>query len=345
MNLRSFVLTWRMHRFEVLFSAGLLAAFAVWVWMVSQQMLDLDIPGTCWPRTVDGDWASAGCNDLMDTFWGYQSGAGYPRVGLALLAPVVGLLLGVPIVAREIELRTTELAWSLALRRSRWLLARLLPMLALALVGFVVLGWLGERLFAAMEVGRAKPDLTEVASYGPALVARGLMALGIGLLAGALVGRTLPALVVGAVVVLAWSLVAVPMVQHSMFADRAMWVNENDAGWREGAGPIAYLESGMFDPSQPGVDGEPGARLDEERDWSPMAEAACGPYPEVYDDSPEVRAYEECNQTFWGNLQWSLAVPASAYGHFQAVETGLGLAIGLLALLVTFPVVSRRRPT
>jgi hypothetical protein len=343
--LRGVVLTYRMHRFEVAFSAIVLVLFGVWVWLVSSQILDLDIPGTCWPRGINGDWASPGCDDLMQTFWGYQSGAGYPRVGLALLAPVVGLLLGVPIVAREIELRTAELAWSLALRRSRWLLARLLPMLALALAGFIILGWLGDRLFTAMEVGRARPDLTEVASQGATLVTRGLMALGIGLVAGALVGRTLPALVIAAIAVLAWSLVAVPMIQQSMFAERAVWVNDNDSGWREGAGPIAYLDSGRFDPSQPGVAGQPGARLDEEADPTPMVEQACGPEPAAYDDSPEVRAYEECNQTFWGGLQWTLAVPASAYGHFQLVEAVLGLAIGGTAVLLTFPVVARRRPS
>lgn len=343
--LRGVVLTYRMHRFEVAFAAVVLVLFGIWVWLVSSQMLDLGIPGTCWPRDINGDWASPGCDQLMQTFWGYQSGAGYPRVGLALLAPVVGLLLGVPIVAREVELRTAELAWSLALRRSRWLLARLLPMLALALVGFVILGWLGDRLFTAMEVGRARPDLTEVASRGATLVTRGLMALGIGLLVGALTGRTLPAMVLAAIALLAWSLVAVPTIQRSMFAERAVWVNENDSGWREGAGPIAYLEGGTFDPSQPGVNGEPGARLDEEQDLSPMVEQACGPYPEVYDDSPEVRAYEECNQFFWGRLQWTLAVPASAYGHFQTVETILGLLIGGAAVLLTFPVVARRRPS
>ena len=344
MSLRGMLLTYRMHRFEVLFSAALLALFAAWVWMVSTQMLDLDIPGTCWPRTIDGDWAQPGCDDLMQTFWGIQGGAGYPRIGLALLAPIVGLLLGVPIVAREIEMRTTELAWSLSLRRSRWLIARLLPMLMLALVGFIILGWLGSRLFTAMEVGRASPDLTEVASQGPALVARGLMALGIGLLVGAIVGRTLPGLVLGAVVVLAWSVVAVPMVQRSMFEERAVWTNQNDSGWREGAGPIAYVNSGMFDPSKPGVDGEPGARLDQELDMTPMVEAACGLEPTSY-ESPEGDAYQECSQRYWNSLQWDRSVPASAYPHFQTVEAVLGLLIGGAAILLAFPVVARRRPS
>ncbi len=66
-------------------------------------------------------------------------------------------------------------------------------MLALAGAGFVVLGWLGSGLFEAMEVGPVSPSLTEVASQGPTLVARGLMALGIGVLAGAVIGRTMPA--------------------------------------------------------------------------------------------------------------------------------------------------------
>lgn len=339
MTIRAALLTWRMHRFEVLFSAGALAAFAAWVWMVSQQMLDLDIPGTCWPRDESGRYASPGCDALMETFWRYQSESGYPRVGMNLLAPVVGLLLGVPVVAREIELRTTELAWSLALRRSRWLLARLVPMLAVALVGFIILGWLGDRLFAALAVGRQGPDLTEVAAHGPALVARGLMALGIGLLAGAVVGRTLPALVVGAVCVLAWGLVAVPTVQRSMFADRAVWESEAQATWREGYWDIATLDHGMFDPSRPGVNGEPGARVAEETEWPGLVEAACGPYPEEWDEG-----YEDCNLRLANSVQWSLVVPASSYGHFQAVESALGLAIGGLALLVAFPVVSRRRP-
>lgn len=342
--LRGIVLTYRMHRFEVVFSAILLALFAAWVWVVSSQLLDLDIPATCWPRTVDGDYASPGCNELMASFWEIDDGTGYPRVGLALLAPIVGLLLGVPIVAREIELRTTELAWSLALRRGRWLLARLLPMLLVGLVGFVVLAWLGVRLFDALAVGRQGPDLTEVASQGPTLVARGLMALGIGLLVGSLVGRTLPSLVLGAVLVLAWSLVAVPRIQESMFVDRAVWVSQNDSGWRDGAGPIAWVEGGRFDVTRPGRDGEPGARMDEGRDLTPLAEAACGPEPSEDDESPEATTYWECTDTFWGSLEWERIVPASSYGHFQTVDAILGLAIGGVAILLTFPVVARRRP-
>ena len=94
----------------------------------------------------------------MNRYWEIADGpAGYVRIGLSVVPPIVGLILGVPVVAREIELRTTDLAWSLSLRRSRWLLTRLLPMLLFALVGFVALGFLGSTLFDALLVGQRGP--------------------------------------------------------------------------------------------------------------------------------------------------------------------------------------------
>lgn len=345
--LRAAWLTYRMHRFEVLFSAVVLALFALGVWFISSQITDLAIPSTCWPRDENGNYARPVCDALMERFWPLDGTAEYARKGLAVLPPIVGLILGVPIVAREIELRTTELAWSLALRRSRWLLSRLLPMLTLALVGMVILGFLGSTLFTALEVGRASPDLTEVASQGPTLVARGLMALGVAVLVGAIIGRTMPALLVAALLVLAWSLVAVPTVQGSMFDARAVWLNQDDTGWREGAGPIAYIEGGEFDTSKPGVSGEPGARFDQEAYYEQQV-ATCGQPPD--DDtgeSPEWQAWGTCAEAVprAQTTQWDKVVPASTYGDFQLVDGVLSLVIGGSAILLTFPIVARRRPS
>ena len=117
--LRSIWLTYRLHRFEILLSALLVLLLAIGVWLISKQMTDLNISSTCWPRNENGDYASPLCDALMQRFYEAADSASYPRIGLAVLPPLVGLFLGVPIVAREIELRTTDLAWSLALRRSR----------------------------------------------------------------------------------------------------------------------------------------------------------------------------------------------------------------------------------
>ncbi len=151
--LRAAWLTYRMHRFEVVISALLMAVLAVSVLIVTSHLTDLIIPGTCW----GGDEMSR--QPACERFWDIiVSEAGYAKAGLGLLAPIVGLILGVPIVAREVELRTTSLAWSLALHRGRWLLSRLLPMLALATAGFVILGWAGSGLFKAMEVAPVSPS-------------------------------------------------------------------------------------------------------------------------------------------------------------------------------------------
>jgi hypothetical protein len=53
---------------------------------------------------------------------------------------ILGLFLGVPVVAREIEGRTAHLAWTLDPGRWRWLLQRAVPVLAVALVAGILIG-------------------------------------------------------------------------------------------------------------------------------------------------------------------------------------------------------------
>jgi hypothetical protein len=349
--IRSAWLTWKMHRFEVAFGAILLVSFAVTAFVINKHLADLNITSLCWPRDEDGNYASPTWEGLMTQYWNIMgSEVWLGRIGLAFLAPIAGLILGVPIVAREIELRTTSLAWSLALRRSRWLLARFLPMLAVAVLGFVALAWLGDRLFEAMRIGQAGPDLTEVASFGPALLARGLLALGVALLAGALVGRTLPALLLAAAVVVAWSLLATPLIQRAMFDERSVWRQSQDESWRFGdLSPIAWLDGGEFDASRPGQPGEPGARVDTEAEYNRLVEQACGPWPDEPEDDESVAWQEwyECSANVPypdADYYWQRVVPASTYSDFQLAETLLGGAVGGLAILLTFPVVARRKP-
>lgn len=342
--LRAAWLTYRMHRFEVLISALLMAVLALSVWIVRSHLTGLDIPGTCWAGDEGPNYAQPVC----ERFWEIAaSEAGYARAGLALLPPILGLILGIPIVAREIELRTTSLAWSLALHRGRWFVSRLLPMIALATVGFVVLGWVGSYLFKALEVGPVSPGLTEIASHGLTLVARGLMALGIAVIAGALMGRTMPAFLIAVIAVIAWSLFGVPTVQQSMFAERAVWTNDVN-GVRGGIAPLAYLEGGEFDISKPGVNGEPGARFDYE-EFSRKQVAECGLPPEesIYNDTPEWRAWQTCAEQipYPEDMLWNKVVPGSTYPDFQLAELALDAGIGGAAFLLTFPVVARRRPS
>ncbi|HEX5451569.1 MAG TPA: hypothetical protein VFW86_04200 [Candidatus Limnocylindrales bacterium] len=123
---------------------------------------------------------------------------------MALMAPfplLAGLLLGVPLVGREIEWGTAPLAWTLARSRRRWLLARALP-LAVVLAIVLALPALTAEVLEGARDPLANPwtSFTDAGLRGPLLVGRGLLTFGLAVGVGALLGRQLPALIVAGVV-------------------------------------------------------------------------------------------------------------------------------------------------
>jgi hypothetical protein len=334
-----------MHRFEVLFTVLLLAAVAGGVWWVSSQITGLGITGTCWPRDVNGNFPNSVCESLMGRFWEINDGvASYPRIGLVLVGPIAGLILGVPVVAREIELRTTDLAWSLALRRGRWLIARLLPMLLLAVLGLGLLGYLGSLFFDALKVGGEPPHIHEVGSQGYTLVARGVMGLGIALLVGAIIGRTLPALLVSAILTLAWGVIVVPTIAAAMERSYAVW--QRPDAWRQGIGYLAILDADTFDVTKTGVNGEPGARIVDDAQFLALVITQCGPEPTDSDtETTGSEGWYACQSDFLDQHRFVLVVPTTAFPAFQLADAAASLAVGSLAIILTFSVVGRRRPS
>lgn len=109
----------------------------------------------------------------------------------------VGLVLGVPIVARELEHRTAHLAWPLAGSRLRWLAWRMAPTLIVAVVAVTLPAIAVDQMLRARwphdDVG-----FLEYGMHGVPLVMRAALALGMGVALGAVIGRLLPALLVGA---------------------------------------------------------------------------------------------------------------------------------------------------
>ena len=71
--------------------------------------------------TDTGCATSPSLNDF--SLWG-----GFARLGAFLTPFAVGLFLGVPVVAREVEGRTAPIAWTLSRSRLRWLLQRVIPL-------------------------------------------------------------------------------------------------------------------------------------------------------------------------------------------------------------------------
>lgn len=125
------------------------------------------------------------------------------RQGLAVLPFAAGVVLGVPLLAREIEHRTAQLAWPLARSRARWLALRLVPV---ALIGVVLVAApaLTGQILARSEFPVISPDANfegygergflPVVRFGLAFVASALV--------GGWIGRQLPALLVAGLLAL-----------------------------------------------------------------------------------------------------------------------------------------------
>ena len=109
-----------------------------------------------------------------------------------------GLLMAVPIVGRELETVAAQTAWSLEASRVRWLLRRSSP-IALVVGLAMVLTAAATEALAARELGTHSSAMAILGLHGLPAIARLMGAFGLGLLAGAVVPRTLPALVIGGV--------------------------------------------------------------------------------------------------------------------------------------------------
>lgn len=126
-------------------------------------------------------------------------------LGLIGFLPFLGgCLLGAPLIAREVEMRTASLAWPLAISRLHWLRRMAAPVIGVGLTMMLV-----PAATSFLLVSSYAPEMDpwqtfeHFGLYGPALIIRLAAASAIGLLAGAWLGRTLPALIASAAGVVA----------------------------------------------------------------------------------------------------------------------------------------------
>ena len=144
----------------------------------------------------------AACQSFLSEYYDTESWASN-LTNLAWAAPFgMGVVLGAPLVAREIEARTAQLAWSLSPSRVGWLLRRIAFVTLVGLLLLAVLAVGSELLAAAIFPQRAlDEDFALFGRRGVLIVARGFGAILLGVLVGALVGRVLPAVLAAIMVI------------------------------------------------------------------------------------------------------------------------------------------------
>jgi hypothetical protein len=179
---------WRQFRTQALVTLGLLGAFALLVIPTGLHLRDIyDAAGGphCEAR---GD-----CTAIA----GHDPGvAAFLKPATLAIPVLLGMFWGAPLVARELESGTFRLAWTQSVTRRRWLLVRvvLVGLAALAVAGLAA--WLASWWFVPLaHLNMDRFDQNEFSSRGIVPIGYAGFAFGLGVFAGTLVRRTLPAIV------------------------------------------------------------------------------------------------------------------------------------------------------
>jgi hypothetical protein len=321
-------LVWRQYRLQYLVGAALLAAFAVLIVITGVQAANQ------WHAALAACAASHGCQGLGNLFLGNHA-VGFLVIS-TLGAPVlVGLFWGAPLVAAESEAGTTHFAWMQSVTRKRWLAVKVGWMVLAAVVwGGVITAlvtwWEGPnnaQQLDAFDTGRF--DI-----MGVVPVAYSLFALALGIAAGALLRRVLPAMAVTLAGFITVRAVIALWLRHHYLSPVTAYYSVTRAFTPKGA--YWQLASGVIGPNgQPVdlgtnvnvVDGIPATYL---------------PAPCIQTTRGAFTAPPSCAQAaahFRGFLTYQ---PADRYWTFQGIETGIFLVLAAALIAVTAVVLLRR---
>lgn len=264
----------------------------------------------CEPRIFNGQGSVSGFLGLL-----MEGAANW----LLFLPALIGAFVAGPLIARELESGTHQLAWTQSVSPRRWLATRMTgawlvaALTAAVLTGTFLLGYpsVQDRVFLNW------PERGMFESSGPLLTAYCLLGVAVGALVGLLVRRTVAAMAVAGSVT-----AAMLLVLGSFRWD--VWPHETLSG------PGTEREYGMSDLPfdrfllRSGYTTESGERLPHNACWNPeTGHDVCPP---------------ELNITGW----FAEYHPASAFWPVQFTETALVLALTALATLAAFRVLRQQ---
>ncbi|HJZ28193.1 MAG TPA: hypothetical protein VJ370_18095, partial [Streptosporangiaceae bacterium] len=206
-------LVWRQHRIQFLVGVALLAAFAVLIVITGVQVADQ------YHAAQVACAAGHGCQHPGGLFLGSHA-VGFLIISTLGAPALVGLFVGAPLVAAEAEAGTTQFAWMQSVTRRRWLTVKIgWILLAAAVWGGVISAlvtwWEGPN--NALQLNMFDPGRFDIMGIVP--VAYSLFAVALGIAAGTLLRRTLPAIAVTlAGFIAARALIALLLRPHYMSA-------------------------------------------------------------------------------------------------------------------------------
>jgi hypothetical protein len=185
---------WRQFRGQALVGAAGLVVVGVVLAITGPHLVSVYDAAVAACRESGGQSAVCTNNPVTITYRGLQYGV----IALVLVVPaLIGMFWGSPLIAHELETGTFRLAWTQSVSRTRWLLVKLglvglASFLAAGLLSLMA-NWWGSPLDAA------SPDRFGAGNFAVhGFVAGGyaLFAFALGVTAGLILRRTLPAMAV-----------------------------------------------------------------------------------------------------------------------------------------------------
>ena len=200
-------LTWRQFRVQAFTAAAALAAFAILLAATGPHLASL------YSTSKVIDCHGFACNNAANAFFSQLAGLDTAvyllGIGLILVAPaIIGIFWGAPLIARELETRTFNLAWTQGVTRTQWLAVKLaltgLAAMAVTEALSLIYTWWASPISKATGLGQGGPQLFSqgkfssviFASHGITPLGYAAFAFALGTAVGVLTRRALPAMAI-----------------------------------------------------------------------------------------------------------------------------------------------------
>jgi ABC-type transport system involved in multi-copper enzyme maturation permease subunit len=331
---------WRQHRNQAYFAAAALAAFAVLMLVTGLQM------ASQYHSALTLCTASHSCSNLANTL-NLESPWVSVLITLTVAVPcLLGVFLGGPLVARECETGTSQFTWMQGITRARWLTITVgWVLLAAAAWGGAVsalVTWWSSPV-NSLELQNFQPSQFDIQGIVP--IGYAVFAVALGVAAGALLRRTLPAMAVTLVVFTLLRLLVsedfrshflTPVTKTFSFLQPARTVFPTGSYWMVSSGLVGRngpVPSGPLGAGETlGIDG---IRI-------PVSELPSACRTLLFQaPSKTTSGFPSCMAAHGYHAVISYQ-PAGRYWAFQGIETGIFVFLAAALIAVTAIVVLRR---
>jgi hypothetical protein len=327
-------MTWRQHRREALIFAIAVVAMAIYLLVMGRAMYnDYYQMSHGWSVALCEQGLQQqgpNCDSLVNAFfdsYGYSFKTQPVLIGFFVLPPLLGMFVGAPLVAREMESGTFRLIWTQSVTRLRWLLTKtgaLVGVLILVFAAFIPLIFWWKGPFAIGGDGIGGQDY---AIEGTLPLAYATFAVALGLAAGALLRRIVPAMFVTLA-----GYVGVALALGNW--GRPNWLPPVSTTWDP------YLSQGPTDPGRNawllyiGYVDKAGERISLGEGFQTCASGGSA-------DMRVGSTFNACihNHGWLFTYVWQ---PADRFWAFQGIESGVLIALAVALLALTIWLVRRR---